>query len=83
MKGFPSVTGERLPHWIRVNHNQKGNPSGLPFAVRTKGGPYLMRANPIPVAFTEKDKGYPLGGLNITCVYGKQIVRQIGKGPER
>ena len=54
MKGFPSVTGERLPHRIRVNHNQKGNPSGLPFGIRTKGGPYLMRANPIPVAFTEK-----------------------------
>ncbi|EPP38461.1 hypothetical protein CP8484711_2727, partial [Chlamydia psittaci 84-8471/1] len=28
-------------------------------------------------------KGYPLVGLNITCVYGKQIVRQIGKGAER
>jgi len=54
MKGFPSVTGQRLPHPIRVNHNQNGNPSGLPFGVRTKGGPYLMRANPIPVAFTEK-----------------------------
>ena len=83
MKGFPSVTGEWLPHRIRVNHNRKRNPSGLPFGIRTKGGPYLMRANPIPVAFTEKDKGYPLGGLNITCVQGKQIVRQIGKGPER
>ena len=60
MKGFPSVTGQRLPHPIRVNHNQNGNPSGLPFAVRTKGGPYLMRANPIPVAFTEKASGLPI-----------------------
>ena len=60
MKGFPSVTGQRLPHPIRVNHNQNGNPSGLPLAVRTKGGPYLMRANPIPVAFTEKASGLPI-----------------------
>ena len=60
MKGFPSVTGQRLPHPIRVNHNQNGNPSGLPLAVRTKGGPYLMRANAIPVAFTEKASGLPI-----------------------
>ena len=60
MKGFPPVTGERLPHRITVNHNQKGNPSVLPFGVRTKGSPYLMRANAIPVAFTEKASGLPI-----------------------
>ena len=70
MKGFPSVTGERLPHQIRVNHNQKGNPSGLPFAVGTKGGPYLMRANPIPVAFTEKASGLPIRRVkHYLCVW--------------